>query len=57
MTWEEELENYEYLAKSLDELTARFIRETNALPSEVSIVELLQWCREKISFLESKWKQ
>lgn len=40
-------ENYEFLAKALDEIIARFIRETNNLPSQTSTLELLQWLNNK----------
>ncbi len=48
MMKKEEPENYEFLAKSLDELTARFIRETGIIPTEVSIISLKDWVRNKI---------
>lgn len=43
-----ELENYEDLAKSLDELSARFIRETGNLPSNTTIIELMNWVCKQI---------
>ena len=47
LTKEEQIDNYENLAKSLDELSARFIRETNKLPSETSVIEILEWVKQK----------
>lgn len=47
LTKEEQIKNYENSAKSLDELSARFIRETNKLPGETSVIELLEWVKQK----------
>ncbi len=44
---EEQKENYENLAKSLDELSARYIRETGNLPSNTTIMELMEWVYKK----------
>lgn len=48
MNKQEKIENYENLAKSLDELAARFMRETGKFISSTSVMELLEWVNEKI---------
>jgi hypothetical protein len=57
MSTEEEIRNYQSLSKSLDELTARFLRETGKLPSDTTVVELMNWVNEKIKSTESAWSQ
>lgn len=56
MTTEEEIRNYQFLSKSLDELTARFLRETGKTPSNTTIIELMSWVNEKIQAMEIAWK-
>jgi len=39
---------YRELQHNLDELTAYFIQDTGKLPSQRTIIELLEWLKEKI---------
>jgi len=43
MTEQEHIERHEELHRMLDELIADFIQHTGKLPSQTSILELMEW--------------
>jgi len=47
MEKEEHKARHKELHKYLDELIADFIRHTNKLPSETSLMELMKWSNEQ----------
>lgn len=47
MNTDEHKQHHMKLHKHLDELTADFIRHTNGLPSNTTVLELMQWSHEQ----------
>ena len=47
MTAQEHREKHKELHKALDELAADYMSETEKLPSETTVMELMQWSHEQ----------
>jgi len=47
MTREEHIARHHELHRRLDELVADFIRHTDRLPSQTSVMDLIQWSFEQ----------
>ena len=48
----EHIERHKLLHKMLDELVADFISNTNKLPSQTTILELMKWSHEQTEVIE-----
>jgi len=57
MTTQEHLERHRTLHNHLDELSADWIRDTRNLPSEHTIMELMQWSFGQIQLLDKQTEE